>query len=82
VGAALAKLRETTIRLVGTGRVPPALRRELQAAVGDLASRPTPACAPPPVQVGSGDGEGDGPGRGQGHGHKHGHKNKHGKRDD
>jgi hypothetical protein len=79
-GAALASLHATSIRLVNAGRVPAAFQEELQAAVGDLASRPTPACAPPPAQVGAGDdnvGSGDDKGD-RGHGHKNGHKGKHG----
>lgn len=75
---ALAKsLRQQTSAAVVTSHVPPRLRRQLQAAADDLASRiectppPAPAVEPGPREHGNGHDEG-----------KHKGEKKHGKDDD
>ncbi len=80
-GIALGALQQTSITLINAGRVPAAFQEELQTAVGDLTSRPMPACAPPtppqpaakPETAGDDNGHGR---RGKGHHRKQGHHRK------
>lgn len=72
--AAQADLQRSSLALLNAGRVPQEFQEELQAAVGDLVSRPAPACSRPapaaePERHGKGEGNGRHKGRGKGKGH-------------